>query len=362
MNFNKYMIIQLKTFGYDQATRQPFKKIPKLQIEEQVDTILLGKLNLRAIIYHNGDSPAQGHYVACVKDGDTWYTCNDNVITLGVKLHCDPNNRLDLLIPYLLIYEKNLESEISIPSNVSHPTEIQESDQMITADDSNVDFEFSVGISNCTQINENVKVINADIATVAGAMKRKADEMDYPDVIKKPDAHVKGMNVSAINSKSKITNTENQRMKRELILKEIELKKKEVLDAKEEKLNVKQLLSNELQLLSSQNIDPEDPVYKEKINKSGGQLNIYNKILKDAKTVIKSKEAALKEIDDIGFDLDDRKLDVSSMNRDSLLKELDIQSKKLTYAENQRKERESIEGNRNEKQRGFPCQERKTQG
>ena len=120
------------------------------------------------------------------------------------------------------------------------------------------------------------------------------------------------------------------------------MKKKEVLDAKEEKLNVKQLLSNELQLLSSQNVDPEDPVYKEKINKSGGQLNIYNKILKDAKTVIKSKEAALKEIDDIGFDLDDRKLDVSAMNRDSLLKELDIQSKKLTYAENQRKKRESI--------------------
>ena len=44
MNLNKYMIIQLKTFGYDQVSRQPLKKIPKLQIEEQVDTILLGKL------------------------------------------------------------------------------------------------------------------------------------------------------------------------------------------------------------------------------------------------------------------------------------------------------------------------------
>ena len=125
------------------------------------------------------------------------------------------------------------------------------------------------------------------------------------------------------------------------------MKNKEVLDVKKEKLNVKRLLSNELQLLSSQNVDPEDPVYKEKMNKSAAQLNVYNQILDDAKTVIKSKEEALKEIDAISFDIDERNHDVSAMNRNSLLKELDIQSKKLTDVENQRKKKRiNIEGNK----------------
>ena len=85
---------------------------PKLQIEEQVDTILLGKLNLCAIVYHNGDSAVQGHYVTSVRNGNTWYTCNDNIITHCVKLNCDPRNQHDLMIPYIVIYEKDLESEM----------------------------------------------------------------------------------------------------------------------------------------------------------------------------------------------------------------------------------------------------------
>ena len=107
MNLNKYMIVQLKTFGYGQISG-PFKKIPKLQIEEQVNTILLGKLNLCAVVYHLGDSPIQGHYVASVKYGDSWYTCNDTIITHGVKLNCDPRNERDPLIPYLYM-RKNLQ-------------------------------------------------------------------------------------------------------------------------------------------------------------------------------------------------------------------------------------------------------------
>ena len=64
------------------------------------------------------------------------------------------------------------------------------------------------------------------------------------------------------------------------------------------------------------------------MNKSVEQLNVYNLITKDAQTVIKSKEAVLKGIDGIAFDPHDGKMDVSAMNKDSLLKELDTQSKK----------------------------------
>ena len=82
------------------------KAIPKLLIEEQVNTVILGKMNLRGIVYHIGDAPTRGHYVTSVKRGDTWYTCNDSIITVD----CHPANKYDL-IPYLLIYEKDPESE-----------------------------------------------------------------------------------------------------------------------------------------------------------------------------------------------------------------------------------------------------------
>ena len=56
------MIIQLKTFDFEQG-RGSFKTIPPLRIEQQIENNILGKLNLRAIVYHIGDSPIQGHYV-----------------------------------------------------------------------------------------------------------------------------------------------------------------------------------------------------------------------------------------------------------------------------------------------------------
>ena len=67
MSINKYIIIQLKTFGFDRYTKRSFKISPNIQIDEQIDNILLGKLNLRAIVYHSGDTPTSGHYVSCVK-------------------------------------------------------------------------------------------------------------------------------------------------------------------------------------------------------------------------------------------------------------------------------------------------------
>ena len=86
INIRKYMVVQLKTFDYNRTTQRPYKVIPKLQIEEQVNTILLGKLNLCAVIYHIGDSPIQGHYVASVKDGNRWYgTEEDGYRWYGTK-------------------------------------------------------------------------------------------------------------------------------------------------------------------------------------------------------------------------------------------------------------------------------------
>ena len=109
-------------------------------------------------MYHSGDSPIEGHYVTFVKRGDTWYRCNDAIIEHGVKLNCDPDNSHDLDIPYLLMYEKDVESEMLI-TNVSHPTNFPETDKMI-ASNSNVDFI----INKCYEVNEKTKVSNAKTA------------------------------------------------------------------------------------------------------------------------------------------------------------------------------------------------------
>jgi hypothetical protein len=55
-----------------------------------------------------------------VKNGDTWYTCNDDQINFGVKLECNPTMKDDLLIPYLLIYEKVIESDVPRKCEIRH--------------------------------------------------------------------------------------------------------------------------------------------------------------------------------------------------------------------------------------------------
>ena len=57
-------------------------------------------------------SPYHGHYVCAVKDSQSWYTCNYDRIDLGVKLRCNPSIKDDILIHYLLIYEKVIELEV----------------------------------------------------------------------------------------------------------------------------------------------------------------------------------------------------------------------------------------------------------
>jgi len=97
---------------------------------------------------------------------------NDTTTTLCVKLNCDSTNRNGLMIPYLLIYEKYIESEIPTPSYISNQTEIKESDPMIIANESNYDFDFS--IENCP--NEEMKERNIEKEKVVLVIKKKASE------------------------------------------------------------------------------------------------------------------------------------------------------------------------------------------
>ena len=117
-NVEKYMIVQLKIFEFNRDTLAYTKKIPNLFIEEEINNILLGILDLRAVVYHIGDSPFSGHYMSSVKYNETWYTTNDDKCYAGVQLHCSNNND-NVMTPYLLIYEKRGTSDSLIFSNGS---------------------------------------------------------------------------------------------------------------------------------------------------------------------------------------------------------------------------------------------------
>ena len=104
----------------------------------------MGALNLRAIIYHTGNSPNEGHYFACIKVDNIWYTCDDHRCTEGVKLYCGPSDQGDK-IPYLLIYEKGNDNKLVIVDSIS-----QQSDDTIVMrdDDSGDDVDFYFYDSN----------------------------------------------------------------------------------------------------------------------------------------------------------------------------------------------------------------------
>ena len=52
-------------------------------------------------------------------------------IRLGVKLNCDPRNEHDFMIPYLVIYEKDIESVIPTLCNVSQSPLLEENNAVI---------------------------------------------------------------------------------------------------------------------------------------------------------------------------------------------------------------------------------------
>ena len=98
INVQKYLVIQLKTFKYDQDTHEFSKIVPKILIDDEIHNILLKTLKLKAIVYHSGNSPFGGHYKSSVRYNNTWYVTNDG----------NPNSVLNSDdVPYLIIYEKD---------------------------------------------------------------------------------------------------------------------------------------------------------------------------------------------------------------------------------------------------------------
>ena len=58
--------------------------------------------------------------MCALKEVNAWYTCNNDRVDLGVKLRCNPTLKDDLLVPYLLIYEKVHESEVLRQCKITH--------------------------------------------------------------------------------------------------------------------------------------------------------------------------------------------------------------------------------------------------
>ena len=157
------------------------KIIPDLIIEEEINNILIGTLKLRAIVYHVGDSPDQGHYVCAVKNGDTWYTCNDDQINFGVKLECNPTVKDDLLIPYLLIYEKVHESEVSRQCEIRHAMSVDKPGLSTSQNDEGKDAPHDIGILDMEEKaikldrednTDNFNECNKELSNVSELMKR----------------------------------------------------------------------------------------------------------------------------------------------------------------------------------------------
>ena len=66
------------------------------EIEDEV--FCIRKFNLAAVINHNG-SLNSGYYTCLVKDGETWWHCNDKAV---VRVNLDDINKS---LPYVLFYQ-----------------------------------------------------------------------------------------------------------------------------------------------------------------------------------------------------------------------------------------------------------------
>ena len=66
------------------------------EIEDEV--FCTRKFNLAAIIKNSGNLNS-GHYTCLVKDGETWWHCNDKAV-VGVNL-----DDINKFLPYLLFYQ-----------------------------------------------------------------------------------------------------------------------------------------------------------------------------------------------------------------------------------------------------------------
>ena len=111
-NISNCLIIQLNLFRYDPITYHSTKIALNLNIETKIENVLLGTLDLQAIIFHHGDAANSGHYTANVKYGESWYSVNDHRVTpiQNDSFYCSVN---DDIVPYLLIYNKSNKESVS---------------------------------------------------------------------------------------------------------------------------------------------------------------------------------------------------------------------------------------------------------
>merc|ERR1712147_137556 len=236
-------------------------------------------LRLCAVVYHIGNSPYHGHYVCAVKDGQSWYTCNDDRIDLGVKLRCNPSINNDMLIPYLLIYEKVIELEV--PTQLEIPNVIHIIESTLTT-------------CQNKSANDNLDINDRDVCTI----KKKDIRFDNPGNAN--DHHKKDpQNASEMMKKNlimelaaqnkRISDLDYKRKERDTLLMEINIKNKEIVSAKRAKKSLKAIFATKVHV--------DDPLFTEKLNKCNEEVLFYNRSIADAQNEIKLKSDALKEIE-----------------------------------------------------------------
>ena len=278
LNAEKYIIMQLMIFGYNRNTNHRFKIVPNLIIEEEVSNILLGKLRLCAVIYHIGDSPDQGHYVCAIKEGNTWYTCNDDRVDLGVKLKCNPTIKDDLLIPYLLIYEKVHESEVPGQCVITHAMNDGESELLtfssIEAKNVLHDIDIFDTEKKATKLD---KEDNTNHFNECSEEPTNVSELMKRNLLKELEAQSK-----------RICDIENRRKKRDELMLEIKTKNMEIATAKKSKKHLMEI---------SKKVHCEDLSFVEKKDKLNEKMFFYDQSIKEAQSEIKLKNDALQEID-----------------------------------------------------------------
>ena len=96
--------MQLKRFIVSNGTvtenSAPFFVSPSIQsVTEMEDEVFCTrKFNLAPVINHSGNLNSS-HYTCLVKDGETWWRCNDKAV---VQVNLDDINKL---LPYVLFYQ-----------------------------------------------------------------------------------------------------------------------------------------------------------------------------------------------------------------------------------------------------------------
>ena len=308
ININNYMIIQLKTFNYE-IGRGSYKTIPPLRIEQQIENNILGKLNLRAIVFHIGDSPTQGHYVTCIKENNIWYRCNDShcEVNENVKLNYDQIDS-DRETPYLLIYERNVESDIPICTNVE---KVEETTFTIlennTKDvDLNTDTYVICPHEDCNKqhvITSEDEIIVCDCGTVSSITfleifhSTTTEDMNQSKPVPSTNNPVKKNMTNLLKEldfqKNRVAQADKLKEKQDLLSKQISSAKKRILESKKQKRKIQSCLKE----LCTKQFLSYSKANEQKIQQLTQQISINDEEIKVADTEINSQLSSLSNMD-----------------------------------------------------------------